>query len=109
MPVGKAFCYYSLIIELCEDKTLAQPVFLHKESPQIQGVICLECLSGLQGMLVAEQWIDRIARILDKPPEHIRELNFLKEGETTHFGQVMECSQVELLKLRYTLDERDTV
>ena len=45
-------------------------------------------------MLVTEQWVDRIARMLKKSPEHIREINFLKEGETTHFGQVMECSQV---------------
>lgn len=49
----------------------------------------------LQGMLVTEQWVDRIARMLKKAPEQIRELNFLKEGETTHFGQVMECSQVK--------------
>lgn len=45
-------------------------------------------------MLVAECWVDRIARILGKSPEHIRQLNFLKEGETTHFGQIMECNQV---------------
>ena len=48
----------------------------------------------MQGMLVTEHWVDRIARLLDQAPEHIREINFLKEGETTHFGQVMECSQV---------------
>jgi len=45
-------------------------------------------------MLVTEMWIDRIARTLGKSPEHIRQLNFLKEGETTHFGQIMESSQV---------------
>ena len=44
-------------------------------------------------MLVAENWIDRMARILNKSPEYLRQLNFVKEGETTHFGQVMESNQ----------------
>ncbi len=45
-------------------------------------------------MLVAENWIDKMARVLNKTPEYLRQLNFVKEGETTHYGQVMESSQV---------------
>ena len=45
-------------------------------------------------MLACEMWLDRVARILDMPPEHVRRLNFLEEGEETHFGQIMECNQV---------------
>lgn len=45
---------------------------------------------GPQGMLVIEEIIDRIARVLNLPPETVRERNFYHgEGETntTHYGQ----------------------
>jgi len=44
-------------------------------------------------MMVAEMWVDHIARTLGRPPEAIRELNFYREGDTTHFGQVLEGCQ----------------
>ncbi|MCO5599282.1 hypothetical protein L7F22_053383 [Adiantum nelumboides] len=42
---------------------------------------------GPQGMLVAENWLERIARSLNTPPERIRELNFQEEGYELHYGQ----------------------
>ena len=47
---------------------------------------------GPQGVLVAEEIVDRIARHLGLPPEQVRERNFYREGEqpprdTTHYGQ----------------------
>ncbi|XP_031281562.1 xanthine dehydrogenase 1-like isoform X2 [Pistacia vera] len=45
---------------------------------------------GPQGMLIAENWIQRIAVELGKSPEEIREINFQGEGSITHYGQKLE-------------------
>ncbi len=45
---------------------------------------------GPQGMLLIEDVLDRIARFLSLPPEHVRERNFYREGQTTHYGQTVK-------------------
>ncbi|XP_073104161.1 xanthine dehydrogenase isoform X2 [Elaeis guineensis] len=45
---------------------------------------------GPQGMLIAENWIQRVAVELKKSPEEIRELNFQSEGYVLHYGQLLE-------------------
>ncbi|XP_072991068.1 xanthine dehydrogenase-like [Typha latifolia] len=45
---------------------------------------------GPQGMLIAENWIQRIAVDLHKIPEEIRELNFHNEGSVLHYGQLLQ-------------------
>jgi xanthine dehydrogenase large subunit len=42
---------------------------------------------GPQGMLVIEEILARIAGVLQLPPEVVRERNFYREGDTTHYGQ----------------------
>ncbi len=42
---------------------------------------------GPQGMLVIEEIMDQAARRLSLPPEIVRERNFYREGQTTHYGQ----------------------
>jgi xanthine dehydrogenase large subunit len=42
---------------------------------------------GPQGMLFIEEILDRIARTLDLDPHLVRERNFYREGELTHYGQ----------------------
>ena len=42
---------------------------------------------GPQGMLVIEDILDRIARTLELPPHTVRECNFYREGDVTHYGQ----------------------
>ena len=44
--------------------------------------------------MVAEMWIDQVARTVGRAPEAVRALNFYCEGDTTHFGQVLEGCQV---------------
>ena len=44
---------------------------------------------GPQGMLVIEEIVDRVARALDLPPHAVRARNFYREGDTTHYGQVV--------------------
>jgi xanthine dehydrogenase large subunit len=44
---------------------------------------------GPQGMLVIEDALDRIARSLGMAPELVRERNFYRAGDCTHYG--MEC------------------
>jgi xanthine dehydrogenase large subunit len=44
---------------------------------------------GPQGMLVIEEIVDRVARALDLPPHVVRARNFYREGDTTHYGQVV--------------------
>jgi xanthine dehydrogenase large subunit len=42
---------------------------------------------GPQGMIVIEDILGRIARTLDLPPHEVRERNFYREGDSTHYGQ----------------------
>ena len=42
---------------------------------------------GPQGMIVIEDILDRIARTLGMRPDAVRERNFYREGDTTHYGQ----------------------
>jgi xanthine dehydrogenase large subunit len=42
---------------------------------------------GPQGMLVGEEILDRVARWLGLPPHVVRERNFYREGDATHYGQ----------------------
>jgi xanthine dehydrogenase large subunit len=44
---------------------------------------------GPQGMLVIEEILDRVARALGLPPHVVRARNFYREGDTTHYGQVV--------------------
>ncbi len=49
---------------------------------------------GPQGMMVVEAWIDHIARTLNIPPETVRERNFLRSGDMTHYNQKVDSSMV---------------
>ncbi|XP_010545582.1 PREDICTED: xanthine dehydrogenase 1 [Tarenaya hassleriana] len=71
---------------------------------------------GPQGMLITENWMQRIAAELDKSPEEIQEMNFQVEGSITHYGQRLEyCTLHQLwaelktscdfLKVRREVDE----
>lgn len=52
---------------------------------------------GPQGMLIAENWIQRIAVELKKSPEEIREINFQGEGSVLHYGQQLQhCTLSQL-------------
>lgn len=42
---------------------------------------------GPQGMLVIEEILDQAARRLELAPDLVRERNFYREGDTTHYGQ----------------------
>jgi len=45
---------------------------------------------GPQGMLVIEDILDRLARHLGLAPHLVRERNFYREGDTTHYGQTVK-------------------
>jgi len=45
---------------------------------------------GPQGMLVTETIVQQFAELLHVTPESLREKNFYKEGDRTHFGQPLE-------------------
>ncbi|XP_062098916.1 xanthine dehydrogenase 1-like [Humulus lupulus] len=47
---------------------------------------------GPQGMIITENWIQRMAVELRKSPEEIREINFQGEGSVLHYGQKIENS-----------------
>lgn len=49
--------------------------------------------------MIAETYMDHVARAVGKPPAAVRELNLYKEGEKTHFGQVLEGCQVRPVPL----------
>jgi xanthine dehydrogenase large subunit len=51
---------------------------------------------GPQGMVVIEDILDRIARTLNLPAERVRERNFYREGDITHYGQqVKDAGRIE--------------
>ncbi|CDP04577.1 unnamed protein product [Coffea canephora] len=50
---------------------------------------------GPQGMLITENWVQRIAMELKKSPEEIREINFQREGSVLHYGQKIEHSTLD--------------
>ena len=53
---------------------------------------------GPQGMLVIEEILDQAARRLGLRPEIVRERNFYREGDTTHYGQpVKHASRIETI------------
>ncbi|GAV73021.1 Fer2 domain-containing protein/FAD_binding_5 domain-containing protein/Ald_Xan_dh_C domain-containing protein/Fer2_2 domain-containing protein/Ald_Xan_dh_C2 domain-containing protein/CO_deh_flav_C domain-containing protein [Cephalotus follicularis] len=52
---------------------------------------------GPQGMLIAENWIQRIAVELNKCPEEIREINFQGEGSILHYGHTLQHCTLALL------------
>jgi len=45
---------------------------------------------GPQGMVVIEDILDRAARQLGLPPEVVRRRNLYREGDTTHYGQLVK-------------------
>ncbi|KAF3772001.1 Xanthine dehydrogenase 1 [Nymphaea thermarum] len=66
---------------------------------RIRGKVCYTNLpsntafrgfGGPQGMLITENWIQRIAMELHKCSEEIREINFQHERSVTHYGQPLE-------------------
>ena len=51
---------------------------------------------GPQGILVIEEILDRIARTLNISPHVVRERNFYREGDVTHYGQpVKDAERIE--------------
>jgi xanthine dehydrogenase large subunit len=51
---------------------------------------------GPQGMLVIEEILARAAHTLHLPPEVIRERNFYREGDVTHYGEpVRDADRIE--------------
>ena len=88
---------YALI--LCYGITIGDTVgalwwqlILHDHSLTF-GVRRVACL---QGMLVTEMWMDRVAHMTNKPLHSIREMNLYKEGQKTHFGQTLTSSTLQV-------------
>ncbi|PRQ04047.1 Xanthine dehydrogenase molybdenum-binding subunit [Enhygromyxa salina] len=51
---------------------------------------------GPQGMVVIEDILDRVARAVARPGHEVRALNFYREGDRTHYGQlVRDAGRIE--------------
>ncbi|PRP95122.1 xanthine dehydrogenase molybdopterin binding subunit [Enhygromyxa salina] len=51
---------------------------------------------GPQGMVAIEDIVDRVARAVGRPPHEVRALNFYREGDHTHYGQlVRDAGRIE--------------
>lgn len=48
---------------------------------------------GPQGMLAIEEVVDRVARAVARPPHDVRALNFYREGDHTHYGQLVRDAE----------------
>ncbi len=74
---------------------------------EVTGLICrthktsqtaFRGFGGPQGMLVIEEIMDRAARQLRLSPEIVRERNFYRDGDTTHYGQpVKHADRIEII------------
>lgn len=86
----------------------------HLPAVELTGYVCkthktsqtaFRGFGGPQGMLMIEDILDRAARTLGLPPEVVRERNFYREGDTTHYGQqVKDAERIERIwtKLKRT-------
>ncbi|KAK5029883.1 hypothetical protein LTS07_005607 [Exophiala sideris] len=52
---------------------------------------------GPQGMFIAESYMSEVADHLKMPVEKLREINFYKDNETTHYHQALEDWHVPLM------------
>lgn len=52
---------------------------------------------GPQGMFAAEHMIRDVARVLGKTHIEIAEMNMYKEGDSTHYNQILENCNVSRL------------
>jgi xanthine dehydrogenase large subunit len=51
---------------------------------------------GPQGMFMIEDIIDRVARHLDLPPHEVRQRNFYRPGDSSHYGQpIRDADRIE--------------
>ena len=50
---------------------------------------------GPQGMMIVEDWIEKIGRKLNLEPEQVRERNFYQENMLTHFNQKLTNCAIE--------------
>ena len=50
---------------------------------------------GPQGLFFAEVWITDVAHVCNLPPNAVREKNFYKEGDSTHFNQKLDDCQLQ--------------
>ena len=50
---------------------------------------------GPQGMMIVEDWIEKIARKLNLEPEEVRRRNFYKENMVTHYNQELVNCTIE--------------
>ena len=74
---------------------------------EVTGLICrthktsqtaFRGFGGPQGMLVIEEILDQAARRLGLPPDIVRERNFYRDGDTTHYGQpVKDAGRIEII------------
>jgi len=74
---------------------------------EITGLVCrthktsqtaFRGFGGPQGMLVIEEILHGAARRLGLPPEIVRERNFYRDGDTTHYGQpVKDAGRIEII------------
>lgn len=59
---------------------------------------------GPQGLIIAESYIDHIARTLNLAPEEVRTRNMYVQDEVTHFGQPLEDFNLRTL-WQHTIDK----
>ena len=79
----------------------------HLPAAELTGYVCrtnktsqtaFRGFGGPQGMLVIEEILDQAARRLALPPDVVRERNFYREGDTTHYGQtVKDAGRIETI------------
>ena len=62
----------------------------------------------MQGMMVAELLMDHLARTHGKDAAEMRELNMYKEGDTTHFKQILDGCQASTVQIRLPQDNPST-
>ena len=50
---------------------------------------------SFSGMMIAENWINDVAVVLEKDPRDVRYANLFKDGQTTHYNQPIEGDSLE--------------
>ena len=58
--------------------------------------------------MVAEVLMDHLARAHSKDAAEMRELNMYKEGDTTHFKQILDGCQASIVQIHLPQDSPST-
>ena len=83
-------CLFSLISIYLNIVIYVDPVYYFCDFPDLFLLMVF-----FSGMMIAENWINDVAIVLEKEPNDVRYANLFKDGQKTHYNQTIEGNSLE--------------